>query len=304
MYQLPTDLRLGASLREERKRARWTQAELARRACLSAKTVGLLERGSGNLGSWYAVLRVLGLEVAGRHLPCGDGKSFGQQLATLRRRRGLGLRDLAQSVGVSPSTLVALERDGTGRLATLEHVLVVLGAGAYLAPCGRPKAFYTHAGNSSTHQAWETPAALLEALASVFKRFDLDPCAARKSRSRVRARVHFTHEDDGLTLPWHGVVFVNPPYGRTLGLWVAKACREVEEGRARTVVALLPARPDTAYWYEHVASRAVVYFLRGRLRFSDGEQAAPFPSALVVWGAEPETILALDRALPDAWRTR
>ena len=113
---------------------------------------------------------------------------------------------------------------------------------------------------------------VVEALLSVFGRFDLDPCAARKSRSRVRARVHFTHEDDGLSLPWHGVVFVNPPYGRTLGLWVAKARREVEEGRARTVVALLPARPDTAYWHEHVAGRAVVYFLRGRLRFSDGEQ--------------------------------
>lgn len=304
MYQLPTGSRLATSLREERKRAGWTQAELASRAGLSERTVWLLERGSGNLGSWNAVLRVLGVEVAGRHLPSGDGKSFGQQLATLRSRRGLGVRELAQSVGVSPSTLVALERDGAGRLATLERVLVVLGAGAYLAPRGRPKAFYTHAGNSSTHQAWETPAALLEALASVFKRFDLDPCAARRSRNRVNARVHFTHEDDGLTLPWHGVVFVNPPYGRTLGLWVAKARREVEEGRARTVVALLPARPDTAYWHEHVAGRAVVYFLRGRLRFSDGEQAAPFPSALVVWGAEPETILALDRALPDAWRTR
>ena len=85
---------------------------------------------------------------------------------------------------------------------------------------------------------------------------------------------------------------------------MAKARREVEEGRARTVVALLPARPDTAYWHEHVAGRATVYFLRGRLRFSDGEQAAPFPSALVVWGAEPETILALDRALPAAWRTK
>ena len=127
---------------------------------------------------------------------------------------------------------------------------------------------------------------------------------ARKSRSHVRARVNFTHEDDGLTLPWHGVVFVNPPYGSTLGLWVAKARREVEEGRARTVVALLPARPDTAYWHEHVAGRAVVYFLRGRLRFSDGEQAAPFPSALVVYGATPEIILALDHALPTAWRTK
>ena len=100
------------------------------------------------------------------------------------------------------------------------------------------------------------------------------------------------------------MVFVNPPYGRTLGLWVAKARREVEEGRARTVVALLPARPDTTYWHEHVAGRAVVYFLRGRLRFSDGEQGAPFPSALVVWGATPEIILALDQALPTAWRTK
>lgn len=265
----------------------------------------LLERGSGNLGSWHAALEALGLELSGHHLPSGVGKTLGQQIATLRHRRGLAYRELAQSVGVSPSTLVALELDrGAGRLATLERVLVVLGAGAYLAPRGRPRAFYTHAGNSSTHQAWETPAALLEALLSVFGRFDLDPCAARKSRGRVRARVHFTHDDDGLSLPWYGVVFVNPPYGRTLGLWVAKARREVEEGRARTVVALLPARPDTAYWHEHVAGRAVVYFLRGRLRFSDGEQAAPFPSALVVWGALPETILALDRALPDAWRAR
>ena len=59
--------------------------------------------------------------------------------------------------------------------------------------------------------------------------------------------MHFTHDGDGLSLPWHGVVFVNPPYGRTLGPWVANAHHEVQEGRAQTVVALLPARPDTAY---------------------------------------------------------
>lgn len=108
MYQLSTGSRLGASLREERKRARWTQAELARRAGLTEKTVRLLERGSGDLGSWYAVLRVLGLEVVGRHLASGSGKTLGQQLATLRRRRSLGYRELARLVGVSPATLVAL----------------------------------------------------------------------------------------------------------------------------------------------------------------------------------------------------
>lgn len=70
------------------------------------------------------------------------------------------------------------------------------------------------------------------------------------------------------------------------------------------VIALLPARPDTNYWHEHIAGQAVVYFLKGRLRFGDGEQSAPFPSALVVWGADPETIAALDAALPEAWRAR
>jgi hypothetical protein len=131
---------------------------------------------------------------------------------------------------------------------------------------------------------------LLEALHSVFGRFDLDPCAPRRSRTRVRARKHLIAEDDGLSAPWRGVVFVNPPYGRTLGSWVAKAHREVELGHAETVVALLPARPDTAYWHGHVAGRAAVYFLRGRLRFGAGDQGAPFRLA------------ALDAALPGAWR--
>ena len=53
---------------------------------------------------------------------------------------------------------------------------------------------------------------------------------------------------------------------------------------------------------DHDAGRAVVYFLRGRLRFGDGEQGAPFPSALAVWGAGPEALAALDAVLAGAWR--
>ena len=50
--------------------------------------------------------------------------------------------------------------------------------------------------------------------------------------------------------------------------------------------------------------RAVVYFLRGRLRFGDGGQAAPFPSAIAIWGASPEMLADLDAALSGAWRVR
>lgn len=113
----------------------------------------------------------------------------------------------------------------------------------------------------------------------------------------VKARVRYTAEDDGLSLPWHGAAYVNPPYGRTLSAWVEKARREHDEGNARAVVLLIPARTDTAYWHDHVAS-ATAWFLRGRLKFNDGPQAAPFPSALVVWGATPEEVAALGEVVP------
>jgi phage N-6-adenine-methyltransferase len=291
---------LGNNLRDARKTSGVTQGELARTVGLAEKTIRLLESGHGNLASWHAVLEHLGLELVGRNIPAG--RSLGNRLAALRRGRGLGQRELAAAAGVTQPTIVALERREQGRLDTLERVLVTLGAGHYLARPGEAKAFYTHAGNSSANQAWETPPELLQTLAAVFGRFDLDPCAPRKSRTRVGARVNLTNEDDGLSVPWSGVVFVNPPYGRGLAAWVEKARAEVAAGRARTVVALLPARPDTAYWHENVAGHAAVYFLRGRLRFGDGKQSAPFPSAIVIWGAAPETMAALGAALPDAWR--
>jgi phage N-6-adenine-methyltransferase len=280
-----------------------TQEELAEIAGLSRPTVRLLERTHGNLTSWHVVLRALGLEVAGRNLPAGE--TLGRSIAALRPSRGFTQRGLAELVGVTQPTILALERYGRGRLEILDRVLGRLGAGAYLIASGEKKSFFTHAGNASTHQGWETPSEILEALYAVFGKFDLDPCSPRRSRPPVRARMHYTAEDDGLSLPWHGVVFVNPPYGRELPRWVAKARAEVERKTARVVVALIPARTDTHYWHEHIAGKADVYFLRGRLRFgTNGQnQSAPFPSALAIWGADRATVEKLDAAFPDAWKT-
>ena len=302
MGKLSAGFDLGSELRTHRRSAGLTQSDLAAKAGLAERTVRALEQGSGTLDSWGLALDALGVCLAGRNLP--GGTTLGGRLAKLRRRRRHSQADLARLVGVSRPTLGSLERHGRGRLSTLQRVLIVLGAGAYLAPRDGTAAFYTHAGNSSVDHGWETPPELLDALSRVFRRFDLDPCAPRKSRAVVRARTHYTAEDDGLSLPWHGTVFVNPPYGRTLAAWIVKARHEVSSGRARTVIALLPARPDTRYWHEHIAGQAVVFFLRGRLRFSGSGQCAPFPSALAVWGASSETLDALSASLPEAWRAR
>jgi site-specific DNA-methyltransferase (adenine-specific) len=182
--------------------------------------------------------------------------------------------------------------------------MLVLGSGAQLIPVNDTPKFFNHAGNASGQHDWETPRDLLERLYRVFNRFDLDPCSpsANKRTAPVHARVHYTADDNGLVLPWFGNVFVNPPYGRELRYWVEKGRNEVATGNAEAVIALIPARTDTTWWHDYIASQADVFFLRGRLSFGQSGQSAPFPSALVVWGASPGMITALEPVLPEHWR--
>lgn len=75
-----------------------------------------------------------------------------------------------------------------------------------------------------------------------------------------------------------------PPYGREIGFWVEKAYRSALGGAI--VVCLLPARTDTAWWHDYVLPHAKVHFIRGRIRFVGAKSAAPFPSAVAVFGEE------------------
>src|SRR5262249_51887448 len=149
--------------------------DLAQQAQVTIPTIRLLENGQGTLTSYWAVLSTLNLDIVGRNLP--SGQHIGERIITLRKRKGMSQRALASIIETTQPTLIALERHCTGRLPTLDRVLTVLGAGAYLAPIGAQQSFYTHAGNSSTSEDWETPKELLERLYSVFGAFDLDPCS-------------------------------------------------------------------------------------------------------------------------------
>jgi phage N-6-adenine-methyltransferase len=299
MQKLLAVSKLGKALKAHRKAKGFTQGALAKRAGHAERTIWLLERGNGTLGSFQSVLQSLGLSLYCRNVASSDDFP---DLITLRRRRRLSQAQLAITAGVSEPTIRALEKDGVGRLSTLERVLTILGAGAYLAEKGKKQSFYSSTGNASVGQSWETPQAVLQVLYSVFGRFDLDPCSPRK-HGPVKARVHFTAEDDGLSLPWHGRVFVNPPYGKELSHWIAKARDEFENGSATLVVLLIPARTETAYWHDYIAGQASVCFLKGRLKFSDGKQSAPFPSALVIFGGSKDQAELLVRHL-GGWRAQ
>ena len=135
----------------------------------------------------------------------------------------------------------------------------------------------------SRSDMWVTPQDLFEELDAEFH-FDLDVSALPENAKCAR---FFTPKDDGLKQEWTGTCWMNPPYGRTVGKWIEKARHSAEENGA-TVVCLLPARTDTTWWHEHIAgSGAEVRFLKGRLKFGDQDNSAPFPSVIVVFHGNP-----------------
>lgn len=76
-------------------------------------------------------------------------------------------------------------------------------------------------------------------------------------------------------------VFVNPPYSE-IEKWVKKAFYEGHKDNT-TVVLLIPSRTDTKYFHNYIYGRSEIRFIKGRLKFGDSKNSAPFPSMIVIF---------------------
>ena len=138
---------------------------------------------------------------------------------------------------------------------------------------------------SSATDLWATPIDFYNELDAEFH-FDLDPCA---THDNAKCAKYYTKETDGLKQDWGGhTVFCNPPYGRVIGDWVKKAYEESQKQNT-TVVLLIPARTDTKYFHDYIYHKAEIRFLRGRLKFGDAKNSAPFPSMVVIFRSQKPT---------------
>ena len=147
-----------------------------------------------------------------------------------------------------------------------------------ISPKRTPKAARPYILPSKTDN-WATPDYFFAKLNRVF-RFTLDAAA---SAENAKCELYFDLKDDGLIQDWgRHRIFLNPPYGRCIALWVRKALDASRKGA--TVVMLVPARTDTA-WFHEVAMHpdAEVRFVRGRLKFGGSKHAAPFGNIVVVF---------------------
>lgn len=134
---------------------------------------------------------------------------------------------------------------------------------------------------SSKSNEWTTPQSFFDELNDEFQ-FTLDPCADDINH---KCDKYFTKETDGLLQDWAGEhVFCNPPYGKEIGRWVEKSFLEAKKPHS-CVVMLIPARTDTKYFHQYIYNQpnVEIRFVKGRLKFGDGKNSAPFPSMVVVF---------------------
>ena len=129
---------------------------------------------------------------------------------------------------------------------------------------------------SSKTDLWATPQAFFDKYNEIYG-FTLDVCATKEN---AKCSTYFTKEQDGLNQEWFGICWMNPPYGRGIKDWVKKAYES--SLNEVTVVCLLPARTDTSWWHDY-CMKGKIEFIRGRLKFGDSKNPAPFPSAIVIF---------------------
>jgi len=131
---------------------------------------------------------------------------------------------------------------------------------------------------SSLRQDGKTPTDLYEQLNQEFN-FDFDPCPPNA-------------DFNGLEIEWKKSNFVNPPYDQQK-LWVKKAYEQSKRYyrqrftvimKNKICVLLLPARTDTKLFHEIILPYAKeIRFIKGRLKFQQYKNSAPFPSMIVIF---------------------
>jgi len=141
---------------------------------------------------------------------------------------------------------------------------------------------------------YETPQWLFDVLDDVYF-FTLDAAADHYNAKCLR---YYTEKENGLVQSWKGErVFLNPPYGKAIADWVKKAVKEILFNDCEVVVALLPARTDVKWFHDYVYRKgyAKFIFLKGRLKFSNWDVGAPFPSIIVVFSRFSNELSKLEK---------
>jgi phage N-6-adenine-methyltransferase len=145
----------------------------------------------------------------------------------------------------------------------------------------------------SDQNDWRTPRQYLDAARKVLGRIDLDPASSAEANETVKAAKFYTEKDNGLTEPWKGRLWLNPPYGGEARAFVDRLVKEFEVGNVTAAVLLLNSHPTETKWFQQLLVRdCPVCFVTGRIHFGGPSRtvssSATHGSVLVYLGKDAE----------------
>lgn len=123
--------------------------------------------------------------------------------------------------------------------------------------------------HSTGNDEWYTPPEWTDRARDVMGGIDLDPATTPKAQSWIQATTYYTANEDGLSKPWGGRVWLNPPYSKTKP-WVIKAIAEYDARNITEAIILVKSASDTS-WFSLLAERFCRAERRGRMEFIDRE---------------------------------
>ncbi len=152
-----------------------------------------------------------------------------------------------------------------------------------------------HVSHNSGENEWYTPPEYIEAANKVMGGIDLDPASSDRANLIVQAGIYYTSKNDGLTKPWAGRVWMNPPYASDfITKFISKFISHVTSGQITNGIVLVNNATETAWFRELATHATAIIFPSGRVRFLDpqGNPGAPLQGqAIVYFGDNQELFL-------------
>lgn len=211
---------------------------------------------------------------------------------------------LAQELRVSPHTIhrdgqfaaavdrLGLQREITeGRLDAPRQAIIEAAHNLGTNPTpqqieqARQEIAKPHVAHNSGDSEWYTPPEYIQRVVAVLGEIDLDPASHDVANRVVKAKHYFTADQDGLTQPWHGRVFLNPPYAQPLvGEFCDKLVQHLRQGDVSQAIVLVNNATETRWFQTLLGHARAVCFPTGRVRFWHPEKtSAPLQGQAVIY---------------------
>lgn len=148
-----------------------------------------------------------------------------------------------------------------------------------------------HVAHNAGENEWYTPPEYIASAKKVMKKIDCDPASSEIANRSVCASVFYTKEQDGLSKPWVGNVWMNPPYAQPLIAQFADAvASKYESGEIIAAIVLVNNATETAWFYRMASVASAVCFPKGRIRFLDpnGNPGAPLQGQAILYFGEDQ----------------